>query len=507
MLSDKAYHHIFEALFKVAELESSAFSKPKHNPQKSGAESRLSACANVLRTLAQLGIAKLRSKTIEALLDHITQTLPNPRGGYREPLATDYFKALTTVLEHSAHAGHLSNEKWHKLVDFSIKATKALNASTSDVTVAPADGDEEASNDRVRLSRSATPSIRLASTTQRSNGTSSARQRKDGLGSPAEDIIACLKYLASTSNAPILEKAHLIVETMFYFLSTSTHSAPVQQAAFETVNAVLSRASTNDVSLTLRTVTELIPILKRHWSTKSPTLKEHMMVSLLLVEPYLSHVIVKYSEDEAMDLQNLIDVMRDEYCRRHDRDRLQVDDLDSVSMTTGSQRERPLSNPAMRLRFGLGKSESPWSLLYLSAVMTAALTRRLEALDDRLQDQHLAKRRKKEMPIDSVIRRLKLPGPADRLYALQMLYFLFDMVQLDSTVLQVSMETILQYVSDKNASSCSWAMLAILRLVTDSANVLIAYSYLLAALQEMLLHVVLALASFGSRYGELRHDI
>ncbi|KAI4115018.1 MAG: hypothetical protein LQ345_004305 [Seirophora villosa] len=443
MLSDKAYHHIFEALFKVAELESSAFSKPKHNPQKSGAESRLSACANVLRTLAQLGIAKLRSKTIEALLDHITQTLPNPRGGYREPLATDYFKALTTVLEHSAHAGHLSNEKWHKLVDFSIKATKALNASTSDVTVAPADGDEEASNDRVRLSRSATPSIRLASTTQRSNGTSSARQRKDGLGSPAEDIIACLKYLASTSNAPILEKAHLIVETMFYFLSTSTHSAPVQQAAFETVNAVLSRASTNDVSLTLRTVTELIPILKRHWSTKSPTLKEHMMVSLLLVEPYLSHVIVKYSEDEAMDLQNLIDVMRDEYCRRHDRDRLQVDDLDSVSMTTG-------------------KSESPWSLLYLSAVMTAALTRRLEALDDRLQDQHLAKRRKKEMPIDSVIRRLKLPGPADRLYALQMLYFLFDMVQLDSTVLQVSMETILQYVSDKNASSCSWAMLAIL---------------------------------------------
>lgn len=507
MLSDKAYHHIFEALFKVAELESSAFSRPNHNPQKSGAASRLSTCANILRTLAQLGIAKLRSKTIEALLDHITQTLPNPRGGYREPLASDYFKALRTVLEHSAHPGHLSHEKWHKLVDFSIKATKGLNASTSDVTVAPADGDEEASNDRVRLSRSATPSIRLASTMQRSNGTSSARQRKDGLGSPAEDIIACLKYLASTSNAPILKKAHLIVETMFSFLSTSTHSAPVQQAAFETVNAVLSRASTNDVSLTLRTVTELIPILKRHWSTKSSTLKEHMMVSLLLVEPYLSHVIVKCSEDEAMDLQNLVDVMRDEYCRRHDRDRLQVDDLDSVSMTTGSQRERPLSNPAMRLRFGLGKSESPWSLLYLSAVMTAALTRRLEALDDRLQDQHLAKRRKKEMPIDSVIRRLKLPGPADRLYALQMLCFLFVMVQLDSTVLQVYMETILQYVSDKNASSCSWAMLAILRLVTDSANVLIAYSYLLAALQEMLLHVVLALASFGSRYGESRHDI
>ncbi|KAL8974650.1 MAG: hypothetical protein Q9197_001111 [Variospora fuerteventurae] len=462
LLSDKAYHQIFEALFTLATLESSAFFRSKSNSQKSGATSRLSSCANVLRILAELGVAKLRLKTVKALLDHITQTLPNPSGGYCEPLASGYFKALRAVLEHAAHPEHLSNEEWNGLVDFSVQAFKNLVGSADDDTAAPAIGDDEGSNDRGRLSRSATPSIRLASATQRSNGTSSVKQRNDGLGPPVEDIIACLKYLASTSNAPVLDKAHLIADTMFYFLSTSTHRAPVQQAAFETVNAVLSRASTNDVSLTLHSVSELVPIVKRRWSIKSSTLKDHMMASLLLVEPYLAHAIVKYSEDEALDLQGLIDVMRDEYCRRHNKDQLQVDDLDFVSMTTGTRKERPLSNLAMRLRFGLGKAESPWSLLYLSAVMTAALTRRVEAIDDRVQDHHLAKRRKKETPIDSVFRRLKLPGMADRVYALQMLCFLFDMVPLDPTVLQVHLETILQYVSDKNASLCSWAMLAIL---------------------------------------------
>lgn len=467
MLSDKAYHQIFEALFKVSKLESSAFSRSKSNSQKSGATSRLSACANVLRILVEVGITKLRLKTVKALLDHITQTLSSPNGGYFEPLASPYFKALRIILEHSAHPEHLSHEEWHDLVDFSIQATKDLFHSTSDEIAAPSNGDDEAQNSsRGRLSRLGTPSIRLASATQRSNGTSAGPKRNDGLGAPAEDIVLCLKNLASTSNGPVLEKAHLIVETMFQFLSTSTHSAPVQQAGFETVNAVLSRTLTKDVSLTLRTVSELIPIMRRYWSKKSITLKDHMLVSLLLVEPYLSQMISSYSEDEATDLLGLIEVMRDEYCRRHDRDQLQIEDLEFIDTTAGKKKERPLSIPALQLRFGLGKAESPWSLIHVSAFIIASLNRRWEALDDRANDagdEHLSKRRKTETPLDSVFQRLKLPALADRVYAMQVLCFLFHMVPFEPSVLQGYLETILQYISDKDTSLCSWAMLALLR--------------------------------------------
>ncbi|KAL8930642.1 MAG: hypothetical protein Q9208_000513 [Pyrenodesmia sp. 3 TL-2023] len=469
VLSDKAYHQIFEALFKVAKLESSAFTRSKSNSQKSGATSRLSACANILRTLVEVGISKLRLKTVKALLDHLTQTLPSPSGGYCEPLASEYFKALRSILEYSAHPEHFSHEEWHDILDFCLQATKELIHSISDDTANPPNADDEADlGSRGRLSRSATPSIRLASATQRSNGDSSGSQRHDRTGIPAEDVILCLKHLATTSNGPVLEKSPLIVEIMLQFLSTSTHSAHVQQAAFETVNAVLSRTITNDVSLTLRIVSELIPIMKRHWPKnpkQSASLKDQMLVSLLLVEPYLAQMISSSTEDEAANFLYLVDVMREEYCRRHDREQLHVDDLDFIGTGTGHQRERPFTLPALQLRFGLTKAESPWSLVYISASMIASLHRRRETLDDRAddaKDEHLSKRRKKERPVDSVFQRVKHSSPADRLYALQALCFLFNMVRLESTALQAYLEMMLQCVSDKHTSLSSWAMLAIL---------------------------------------------
>lgn len=419
-----------------------------------------------MRLLVEVGIPKFRLKTVKALLDHITQTLPTPGGGYCEPLASGYFKALRIALEHSAHPEHLSHDEWHELADFCIKATKDLVHSPSDSTTSLSNGDEAISSSRGRLSRSATPGIRSASATQRTNGTSTGPHREDRLAASAEDVVLCLRHLTSTSNAPVLEKAPLIVETLFYFMSTSTHSTPVQQAAFETLNAVLSRTSTNDVPLTLRIVSELIPIMKSHWSKKSSTLKDHMLVSLLLVEPYLFHLSSDASEDRVTDLLGLIHVMRDEYCRRHDKDHLQVDDLNLLNTTTGNQKPGPLGIPALQLRFGLSRAESPWSLIYISASIITSLDCHWRNLDDRAKDandQPVTKRRKIEKPIDSVLQHLKSPALADKVYALQLLCFLFSMVDFESTILYGYLETILQHVSDKNASSCSWAMLTIRR--------------------------------------------
>ncbi|KAL9603048.1 MAG: hypothetical protein Q9219_001412 [cf. Caloplaca sp. 3 TL-2023] len=463
-LSDKAYHQIFEALFKLAKLESSTFSRSKGDSQKSGAASRLSACANTLRSLVEIGVHKLRLKTVKALLDHVTQTLPATSGGYCEPLIPEYFRISKIILEYSAHTEHLSADEWHDLVDFFIQAIKDLLRSSNYGTSTVPDANEGVSVLSGRLSRSVTPAVHSAPVAGRLSGNLTRRPRELQLGTPAENVILCLRCLTSASNSPVLEKAGTIVKTMLDFLSTSSHGAPVQQAAFSTMNVIISRIYTNNVSLTLQTVSGLVPIIRRLWSVKSSTFKDQMLVPLLLGELYLPQVVPNNADDESPDLLSLVDVMRDEYCRRHEREQLQIDDLDLTGTTMAHQKERPFATSVLRLRFGAGKTESAWSLLYVSASITAIFHRRAETLDSTAKAdgaEHAIKRRKVERPVDNILQQLRLSTLTEKIHATQLLCFLFDMVKFEPPILLGYIETILQCVSDKNSSLSSWAMLAI----------------------------------------------
>lgn len=466
VLSDKAYHQILEALFKLVKVDSSAYSKAKGSSQKSQATSRLSACADAVRILVEVGVTKLRRKTVKALLDHITQTLPAADGAYLEPLSLQYFKTLRTILECPSHPEHLAAEEWHELTDFCIQATKDLVHTSSDSIASSFDGDESSPFSRGRLNRSATPSIRSASVIGRPNSHASRSQRASQLTVPAEDIIPCLKYLVSTSNGPVLEKAQTLVETLLDFLLSSTHKDHVQQLAFETMNTVLSRICTSDVALTLRSIEGLVPIIRRNWSTKSPSLREHMLVPLVLGDPYLPHLKFRDSEDQLVDLLDLLEVMREEYCRRHDRDQLQLDDLDLAEAFDKHQKEKPLSLRAFRLRFGALKAEAPWSLICVTASITSTLHLRCQHIleyADPAGARRATKRRKREDPIATLFQRVKMSTLPDKVHALQVLCFVFEIAQFEAAALQGYVELILTHVSDKNSPLCSWSMLAITR--------------------------------------------
>ncbi|KAI4263133.1 MAG: hypothetical protein L6R42_001710 [Xanthoria sp. 1 TBL-2021] len=464
VLSDKAYHQILEALFKLVKVDSSAYSKAKGSSQKSQATSRLSACADAVRILVEVGVTKLRRKTVKALLDHITQTLPAADGAYLEPLSLQYFKTLRTILECPSHPEHLAAKEWHELADFCIQATKDLIHTSSDSITSSFDGDESSSFSGGRLNRSATPSIRSASVIGRPNSHASRSQRASQLTVPAEDIIPCLKYLVSTSNGPVLEKAQTLVETLLDFLLSSTHKDHVQQLAFETMNTVLSRICTSDVALTLRSIEGLVPIIRRNWSTKSPSLREHMLVPLVLGDPYLPHLSFRDSEDQLVDLLDLLEVMREEYCRRHDRDQLQIDDLDLAEAFDQHQKEKPLSLRAFRLRFGVLKAEASWSLICVTATITSILHLRCQHLLDHADPagaRRATKRRKREDPIATLFQRVKMSTLPDKVHALQVLCFVFEIAQFEAAALQGYVEPILTHVSDKNSPLCSWSMLAI----------------------------------------------
>ncbi|KAL9040825.1 MAG: hypothetical protein Q9180_001675 [Flavoplaca navasiana] len=467
VLSDKAYHQILEALFKVVKLDSSAYSKAKGSSQKSQPTSRLSACADAVRIVVEVGVTKLRRKTVKALLDHITQTLPAADRAYLEPLSFQYFKTLRTILEFPSHPEHLAAEEWHELANFCLQATKDLVVLTPSESIASSfDDDESSTLSRTRANRSMTPSIRSASVIGRHNSHASRSQLASQVTVPAEDVVACLKCLVSTSNGPMLDKAQILVETLLGFLLSSTHKDHVQQLAFETMNTILSRICTSDVALTLRSIEGLIPIIRRNWSTKSPTLREHMLVPLVLGNPYLPHLNFRESEDQSIDLIELLDVMREEYCRRHDREQLQIDDLDLAEDFGQHQKENVLSLRAFRLRFGALRAEASWSLIFVTASISSTLHRRgldtLEFADD-AGARRATKRRKREDPISALFQRVKMSPLSEKLHALQALCFVLEIVQFEAVALRAHIELILTYVSDKNSPLCSWSMLAITR--------------------------------------------
>ncbi|KAL8710033.1 MAG: hypothetical protein Q9220_005304 [cf. Caloplaca sp. 1 TL-2023] len=467
VLSDKNYHQIFETLFKVAKTEKSTYSGAKSSSQKDPAASRLSACAAALRSIVEIGVPRLRLKTVIAVLDHVTQTLEIPGGGYCEPLKEQYFKVLRIILESPGHLEHLSSEEWHNLAGFTIRATKDLVRAQEEEDLSQLHDDELSLSLRRRSGRSATPSLRSASSFARLNGNPSRLRHNVQMKDGAEDVIVCLKHIARTSNGPVLEKAQTLVDTLIMFIASSTHHDHVQQAAFETLNAVLSLACTNDVSLSLRIITDLIPLIRRRWSAKSPFLNDHMMVSLLLGEPYLPRVVAKLDDDDEMEstgLLALIDVMKDEYCRRNEGNQMQIDDLDLLDTDIENLKQWPFSIRTFRLKIGTIRAESFWSLIYLTASVIRTLQSSWDTIGNRTNaanGEPSVKRRRTEGPVDSLIERMRMSALNDKIYSLQVLCFVLDAAEFEPSTLLSYIETILVYATDKNSSLCSWAMLAL----------------------------------------------
>lgn len=413
-----------------------------------------------MRLAVELGVKKFRYKTVKAIVDHITQTVPTSDSGYCEPLAAEYFKSLRIVLEYQPHPEHLSKDEWHEVVDFCNETLHDLNATSNGKNAHSLNGNSSMDSFNICLSRSATPGTVSDNGHQASNR-SSQHLVKLNLKSSVEDIVLCLKHLMSASNAPVLEKAQTTLENFCEILTLSSRPGMLLQSVFEAINSVISRIMTDNVDLTLNIINNLLPHIRRFWETKSRSLKDHMLVSLLYGEVYFFRLV---STDETgdckHDLHRLLQVFRQEYCKRAEREQLQLEDLDLPDHPL--EGDRPLSIQAFELRSAALKAEQPWFLLYISASIVLVLS----AWDARGRDsalEHPPKRRKLNSPVDDLLELTKTSDMQDRLFALQVLTFVFDKLVIDIEYLQHYIESLLSCLSDDTANVVSWALLALAR--------------------------------------------
>ena len=463
---DDSYHTVLESVFRVAKTDKSNYARASKST-KTKTEGRLSACAALVRTVVEVGLRKLRYKTVKALVEHIIQTLPTADGGYCEPLASDYFRALATLLEYRAHPEHFLGDDWHEVVDFCLQAARDLIRHSELNESGLSSGGRFLNGSRSYrdgFSRSATPST-IGDHGRKSSNNGFQRAADSQLKSSDDQIVLCLQHLASVPNAPISDRADAILATLIELLQSYHRVSSTQQAAFECINAIMSRIVAINIELPLHTMKKVIPLLRRFWEPKegAATLNDTLLAFLLYVEMLLPRMV---SEDQTRDsnatLQALIEVLRNDYCSRRFRGQLQLDDLELLDPCNSTSTRVPLSIRALQVRSGGLRAESPWCLIFRSAAITVALENATKALEDPSDGDEVqnSKRQKMEHPMDDILHHVRGSLLPEKLYGLQMLVFIYDRLQFDDGTLQSHLDTLLSCLSESDSSIVSWAMLA-----------------------------------------------
>ncbi|KAG8530380.1 uncharacterized protein KY384_004882 [Bacidia gigantensis] len=459
-IDDKSYHAILEAVFRVVKVDSSQLARAtKYTVSKISA--RLSTCASLVRTIVEVGLRKLRSRSVKAIVDHIIQSLPTSDGDYCEPLLIDYFKALSTLLSYHAHVDHLNTDDWHELTGFCIQVTGDLNKAA----YSPESENSifiESNGLRKR------PVMPASVSSERSNGLS--KTNSQSLAFPQmqgsnEDVLMCLKLAISTSSAPVMEQAESILEVILLLLRSYPHLAKIHQTCYEVVEHIMARTIVNDITMSLKLLNDLIPLIQRSWQRATFAQRESMLAIILQGQILLPSLLRSTTHlDVRVHLEALLETMRVQYCGRKGREQLLLEDIDLTDIESQAFLESPLSLKAASIRLGVFKAEEPWCVVYACSSIYAALEEdakvRLEKEDE--SRKHV-KRRKMNRWSEDLLDFVQIAQNQTRLYAIQTVAFVFDRQHFEDSSLTRILETLMSQLTNDDVTMMSWAIFAIMR--------------------------------------------
>jgi ataxia telangiectasia mutated family protein len=445
---------LYEALFRCVLLEKASYYDSKKTARSNAnVGSRLEKCAEALRMAVRHGATRIKRKTAKAIIDHITQVLPGPDDSYVAPLLKDYVKALGTFLDFSANAENLaafSGEGWDRCVDFCVEALYRYLET----------GDRDSGS----MSR-ASPA---PGATARP-GSVSIFQGTSQLGSQiALEFLSCLNSLMAALNAPVPGKADKVLGVVLQILQLRQMKiGELQKVAFSTFNIVFLRIQAENVSLSKRMVRNLFPLLSHWWQPRAlsrdamlNSIRDEMLKTIYGTHLYLESLLREAADEQLVqEVEELLDALWSDYSRREERARLQLDDVSFTAMRL------PADHPCtavFSLRPYNQAGEQNWALLENLAVLEAAYSRYSER-EHSQQHTDNAQPRKRRRVVGSANRihqKILSQDPAVRLSALQLMPFLIKQKQLSLEEVVEAVADLSKYVSAKQSTVASWAMLA-----------------------------------------------
>lgn len=480
-LSDRAYHDIFEALFKTV-LEQ----KPKYfvnrnnantgnnnsnNKTAKAAELRLTKCAKAVRAAAasaNRGSSKVKQKTLVAIIDHITQVLPAPGGSetFVRPLLKDYVKALAE-LTRSANAEFFARKEghlWGVCVDF------FLDIITHRI---PQHGAASHAVDQSLLGRNSpapgTPRSTLRSTLRSNSGSLLSQKLPSEIseGEPARDALEGLYHLVSAANAHHMSRYQDVANAALQVLRLQHLSmGPLQNTSFSIINTIISATQLDDPVYTESLVRDLLPLMAHWWRadrvSQDDTIKSlrgEILRTILLSQLHIENMAVNRWDDHVREeIEYLLDPIWQEYSKRTASNQLQLSD---ITFATSRLPSDYLHIGIFGLRPFNTDSESQWAVVQCLASLEAVLLRQKPKTTAQQSDQQQPRKRRRIDQKENRIRaKLRDRHPEVTLTTLQIIPFILAAQPLSAEEVQDLLAHLISFTTHKDTAIASWAIIA-----------------------------------------------
>lgn len=432
------YHHLLEALFTAARVDQSLLATEKSG-YKTALE-RLAFCGQALRDLVNHGVSKFKNNTVKAVIDHITQTLPDRDGVFSAPLTRNYLEALAALLGYPVHVETLASKDgdgWVSCVDFIV----------------------------ARI-------VFLAEGTSLSNRTSSQRAQAQSQQLELISLLQSLLSLVSASNAPCILRSQQISDAVLEVLKLPTNFGKLHRMAFGTLNRILLTTAGDDPGLGRHIATKVIPLLTLWWEPLAAdndkmllSVRDEMMMTIHGIHLYLdSNLHDSFSAALLGQLEDLLDKMWKEYSQRSAQTRLQLTDLTFSSMTLPRGH---FSTDLFALRPFANDAERRWAVLDNMACLERIFQRHNSASSQRpdtAEDEEQPRKKPRLSGTSNRLHQSSLSSEAGvRLTVLQLLPFLLARSSISGEEIAATMDDLIPVISDKQGVFSSWAMIACAR--------------------------------------------
>jgi ataxia telangiectasia mutated family protein len=461
-LDDKGFLKMYETIFRACDAD-----KTPLNKQSKPAITRFSTCGSVLRAAVELGVKRLKIKTVQAVYRHILDIFPvgHTLGG---SLSVDYFKALRVLFQYAPHTEHLPSENWEELANFCCAQVQ------SQLGLPDTDQDDDVEMREMVEVEDRNPRGRVLTLVHEDSNSSRGSASGSGPRLPAtvrlshesEELLECLRYLLASPNAPVRANAEPVCNTLLGFFRSQPTETRAHQHVFSSLNYVLNVATTNDLALVHRVSEAILPVICRLWDTRTSGLKDEMIISLIYCQPHI-RARIRSSEGSALrkSVEDLFDTLWSEYISRADREMLQLDDLSFPSVIDEPAIMAPLSIRAISLRTNMQnpRAEQTWMIPNL----LASLVEMLDVSSDysrrtpeNSESDGTRKRQRMYRESSEIMRFVRSNNIPRKLLALQVVSFLADLKGIDEEEFPSIMQDFQEACSDDNSAITGWALIA-----------------------------------------------
>lgn len=460
-IKDKTYHLILQALFHCALSEKrSFFSGRKGSKTSTTSSNRLEKCGEALRLVVSHAGTKLKRKTMMAVIDHITQSLPGPDGEFVEPMVKPYFKALDGLLTHPANVellATLNGDGWYTCADFLLSALSRFLEGGGDrdfssaSRASPAPGTHQ-STGRSKLS------------VQVSAGSHIER-------STLEVVLQGLYSLSGAPNAPLHKRAESISSGAMQVLNLrNSNLSFVHALAFGIVTSVLAVVQGESLELAGKLSVQLVSEIIHWWQSRSAgkakdelikTVKDEIVKSIFLMYlPLLRQASLPGNEVILRDIRDLAEALRNEYARRDSDAQLRLDDL------TFSSPELPEYHFQTRTFASARHSpegERRWGFVQALALLEAIIWD-VSVTRQEPREEERPRKRRKVFSFSSRIR--EGLGSADtetQMVAMHLTPFFLTASTVQTSEIASIVDVLSSLIGSKHSPTSNWAMLALSR--------------------------------------------